>query len=436
MKLGELFVQLGTKGNTKELEKTLKQLKQAEKETAAQIKLNKDLAKATTDEEKALIKKNYAQKKEIDTTEKAITKNNERNKSLIAGVRGFTAFIGAVSLSIGVLDRFINASAKSNQSIITLAQSSGVSLGTLNKYASAARSVNYGITRESVAQTFSNLASSLRQQQLGQDTGIVGGLSLLAAKGGKPFTSYGMDVPQFIEALRESIKGVSDEWVVEVLSQMGIGPELLPMLRMSKSEFATTQNRFFSEKQMLEEQNLSLELQKQRDELNKTREQMQLQLIPVLNNIYAQLIKLAPSITKLVTSMAPLITSLIPLVGELVPILKTLVDIITPALHILNKLIGWLIAPSKLQQKYIDFRDNSPTIDDVAAWFDTIKEPLKKALTGLAPTPYAMAYAGGYNFNNNSNITINTTQPADTVTANTINDQVNNAYKQLVPFGK
>ena len=79
MKLGELFIELGTKGNTKELEKTLKQLKEAEKKTAAQIKLNKDLAKATTDEEKALIKKNYAQKQEIASTEKVINKSKERN---------------------------------------------------------------------------------------------------------------------------------------------------------------------------------------------------------------------------------------------------------------------------------------------------------------------------------------------------------------------
>ena len=185
MKLGELFIELGTKGNTKELEKTLKQLKEAEKKTAAQIKLNKDLAKATTDEEKALIKKNYAQKQEIASTEKVINKSKERNKTILASVKGFTRLIGAISLAIGVMDRFANASAKTNQSILTLSQSSGVDINTINKYASAARSLNYNVSREMVAQTLASLSSRLRKTDIGEDEGLIGGLSLLSGLGGK-----------------------------------------------------------------------------------------------------------------------------------------------------------------------------------------------------------------------------------------------------------
>ena len=282
MKLGDLFIELGTKGNTKELEKTLKQLKEAEKKTAAQIKLNKDLAKATTDEEKALIKKNFAQKQEIANTEKVINKSKERNKAILAGVKSFTAFVSAVSLAIGVLDRFVNASAKSQQSVQTFSQMSGISVDTINKYASAARSKNYNVTRESVAQSIATLAQNLRNQQIG-DTTIAEGLGFLFnAAGGKQFDSYGMNATQFLEALRESLVGVNDEWASASLERLGISPDLLPMLRMSKSEFASVQNRFLSGAQAEEERRKAIAIQEKKDQLEAKRQELEIQLIPVL----------------------------------------------------------------------------------------------------------------------------------------------------------
>lgn len=282
MKLGDLFIELGTKGNTKELEKTLKQLKEAEKKTAAQIKLNKDLTKATTDEEKALIKKNYAQKQEIQATEKAINKSKERNKAILAGVKGFTAFVSAVSLAIGVLDRFVNASAKSQQSVQTFSQMSGISVDTINKYASAARSKNYNVTRESVAQSMATLAQNLRNQQIG-DTTIAEGLGFLFnAAGGKQFDPYGMNATQFLEALRESLVGVNDEWASASLERLGISPDLLPMLRMSKSEFASVQNRFLTGAQAEEERRRAIAIQEKKDQLEAKRQELEIQLIPVL----------------------------------------------------------------------------------------------------------------------------------------------------------
>ena len=78
MKLGELFIQLGVKGSTKELDKTIKQLEEAEKKSSRLIKYRKDLAKASSEEEKALIKKNFAQKTELEKLDKDI--NNIMSK--------------------------------------------------------------------------------------------------------------------------------------------------------------------------------------------------------------------------------------------------------------------------------------------------------------------------------------------------------------------
>ena len=334
MKLGELIIELGTKGNTKELEKTLSQLKDAEKKTAAQIKLNKDLAKATSEEEKKLIRKNHAQKEEIALTEKTIKKNNERNKSIKAGIKGFSTFISAVSLAIGVLDRFINVSAKSNQNLLTLSKTSGVNLNTINKYTSAARSLNYNVSRETVAQSFASLSNNLRRLQTGEDVNTIpGALGLLAGVGGKSFNAYGMNSSQFMGALREGIQGVNDEWATDILGRLGLSPDLLPMLRMSKSEFSKVSNRFLDEKQIKEQQILALELQKQRDELVRAKETLEIQLIPIITQIYQEIIPILPELINFTKDLTSL-------VKELISILRPIVTALDKILKHLNRFFG------------------------------------------------------------------------------------------------
>lgn len=302
MKLGELFIELSTKGNTKELEKTLKQLKQAEKETAAQIKLSRDLSNATTDEEKALIKKNYAQKKEIDSTQRSINKAKEHNKAIIAGIKGLTGYVAAISLTIGVLDRMVNASAKANQSILTLSQTSGIDVNTINRYASAARSVNYNITREQVAQTMSSLATQIFEMYTNPGGGstLTEGLSLLSAWTGSSlnFDLKGKNAADLLEMIRGPIQQLDDMRASYVLQKMGIDPGLLPMLRMSSSEFANVTNKFMSEEQMRKENEQALKLQEAKDELAKTIEVLTVQLIPVLKTIAEACVPLAEWLNK------------------------------------------------------------------------------------------------------------------------------------------
>ena len=92
MKLGELFVQLGVKGNTDPLNKTIKQLEEAKKklseskqeaqETAKKYELLskylKDLKNASSGQEKALIKKTFAEKINIANIDKQLKKTNQQ----------------------------------------------------------------------------------------------------------------------------------------------------------------------------------------------------------------------------------------------------------------------------------------------------------------------------------------------------------------------
>ena len=415
MNLGELIIKIGTEGNTKELEKALKKMKEAEKETAAQIKLNKDLSKATSDEEKALIKKNYAQKQEIASTEKMIQKGKERNKTLMAGIQGFTRFIGAVSLTIGVLDRLVNASAKANQSILTLSQTSGIDVNTINQYASAAKSVNYNVTREQVARTFESLAQQIMSMQYTESgvSQLSSAIALLSSLSGETIDYFGKNPVELIEAIRGPISKLNDMKASYVLNQMGISPDLLPMLRMSKSEFNSVKNRFLSDSDMVEEQKRSLKLQEQRDELNKLKESTEIQLYPLLNSIYSSLESILPELVKLVPATVKLAEELIPLVTKLLPVLTVLIKVIDKSIEGWTMLIDFIsnmfninksvLKPltqeerQKLIEKGVDLSKFSPD------WFN---------IQGLVPSRHN---AVNNNLSDNRNINIYTTQSPSSV---------------------
>lgn len=420
MKLGELFIELGTKGNTKELEKTLKQLKEAEKKTTAQIKLNKDLAKATTDEEKALIKKNYAQKQEIASTEKVINKSKERNKTILAGIKGFTRLIGTISLAIGVMDRFANASAKTNQSILTLSQSSGVDVNTINKYASAARSLNYNVSREMVAQTFQSLSQKLFNMSIGEEEGIVKGLSLLQSFGGKGFNPIGKSSEQVLEDLRAGITNLTDFQAGQVLSQFGIGPELLPMLRMSSKEFAGVKSRFLSESQMREEQRRSLELQEKRDELGKTFENVILDIYPLLNQIANSMVELAPALASILSDLMPIFVDIAKLLQPVARWINKWFaehEATTPEAKEEIKSINTSTSKAREEMKKA-FGKNTIGANIVGAAMN-LAERIGENYVLTNVEKNALKSQGNnvkkVNVNNTFNNTINTTQPADNV---------------------
>ena len=133
MKLGEFFIQLGVKGDTKELDKTIKQLEEAEKQSSRLIKYRKDLAKATTEQEKALIKKNFADKIGLENAKKQKGALVEQRNAIMGVVKGLGAFaIGAV-IAYKAVDRMVNSLAVANSRMIAFQRQTGISFASLNK---------------------------------------------------------------------------------------------------------------------------------------------------------------------------------------------------------------------------------------------------------------------------------------------------------------
>ena len=432
MKLGELIIEIATKGNTKNLEKALKELKEAERETSRQLKLKKALAKAETEEEKQLIKKNYAQKQEIATTQKLLNQQKQRNQAIISGIKGFAGYVTAISLAIGVLDRFINKNAKAHQSILTASQTSGIDVDVINKYASAGRSKNINVTQEQVAQTISNLSQNLRNLQLGEaNEGMLQGLQLLQQKGGKSFVPYGLNSEQYLEKLREGLVGVSDEWASDILTKMGISPDLLPMLRMSKEEFDKVPNRFLNKKQLEKEQSDAQKLIEAQDRLAKAFEGIAVNLIPAIDGLTNIVATTSEILEKIVDKLTPKVIEAIENTTNYIK------DENVSTSKKISTVAGSLAIASTLKSddKIANlFIPKIPKQGQLAllsiAMLSAIGGRIKEGIFSNNLSPNGISTNGiGTTINNNFNNTINTTQPADQVMLDNYQREVTEAQK-------
>lgn len=295
MKLGELFVQLGVQGDTKELKKTLADMKEADKLSSIEIKKRKQLKDAITEEDKALIQKNADNKKEIVHLEKQIKHQESLGRTMQLVGRGFIAFAGMAAIAYRAVDRMAEALIKTNASMITFNRTTGIGFGSLNKYASAAMAVNPNASIEGTAQTMGNLAQNLYDIRMGR--GDISPYQELSFVGGKSFNPVGMSVEQVIESVREAIKGVDDIQATNIITRMGFSPEDLQMLRMSRQELEGIQSLFLNTSEREELQRLGIEYKKTQLQIQLYWQRGLIQLIPALLKVMNFTKKLAKQLT-------------------------------------------------------------------------------------------------------------------------------------------
>lgn len=283
MKLADFFIQLGVKGDTKELDKTIKQLEEAERATKRQIKFQQDLAKATSEEQKALIRKNYYQNKALDLAKKEKNAIVDKNKAFANTVKGITAIGASAVIAYKVIDRMINSLAVANSRMIAFQRQTGISFASLNKYASASASVNFNATPEQMANTMQTLASNLYDIRMGR--GDISPYQELAFVGGKPFNPIGMSVDELIESVREAIKDVGDVQATNLITRMGFSPDDLLMLRMTRQEIEQINDLFLKEGEREDLQKYSLQIKKMRLEMQLMKDRALLAIMPAFIKI-------------------------------------------------------------------------------------------------------------------------------------------------------
>ena len=195
MNLGELFVQIGTIGNSKEVKAFGEAVKKA--------------GKAIDDFDKKRNKANDGD-----------TKFNATLKGTIGAVAGV---IGGLAAAYWALDRLTNSLAKQNQQWLNLTRQSDIALSTFQKWGTIGKIVGV----DNAAQQLENLNQKIFNLRL-------------TGEGAKGFQMAGImptTAENVLEQLRSRISGMSNTTATYLLQQMGLDPKMITLLRMGRQEW-------------------------------------------------------------------------------------------------------------------------------------------------------------------------------------------------------
>jgi hypothetical protein len=138
--------------------------------------------------------------------------------------------VAAVATAAAVaLDKIVERAARGATALQNFAQQTGLSASKLQLFAVNAQLQNIGLTSESVSSSIMALQSNLAQIKIGQ--GNIAPFQLMGVD------VLGQDAFSVIEQLRTKIQGLDDMTVTNLISQMGLDPQFITVLRMSSDEF-------------------------------------------------------------------------------------------------------------------------------------------------------------------------------------------------------
>lgn len=161
----------------------------------------------------------------LDNTDKKSKKADISFNKIFKTVRRMAVAAGATYIAF---DRLANSMLKSNQAYINFNRQTGLALANVNKIAGAGMLVDYNLNPENVMGSMQALESNLAQIRLGE--GNIAPFQLLG------ISPVGKNAVQVIEDLRQAIKGIDDMTATNIIQQMGLSPEMLTILRMSREE--------------------------------------------------------------------------------------------------------------------------------------------------------------------------------------------------------
>lgn len=148
------------------------------------------------------------------------------------------AFTGAV---VG-LDRFVNSALKGVVALQNINAQTGLSIEKLQKFQQAGQLSNLALSADQIAQSIGNVQKNLANIKIGQ--GDIAPFQLLG------IDVAGQDAFGVIDQLRDSIQGIDPAVATNLISGIGLSPDFINILKLSREEFdALSDNVFLSAKQ-------------------------------------------------------------------------------------------------------------------------------------------------------------------------------------------
>ena len=318
--LGELFVELGAIGNSKEVKAFAEAVKKAGKA--------------------------------LDDFEKKQKKNNDNSSKMAENfgkiIKTAASIVGALAGAYWALDRLTESLAKQNQQWLLLANQSNLALSTLQKWQTIGKIVgidNVGAQIQSLEQRIFALK--------------------LTGEGAKGFQMGGImptNANDVMEQLRRRVKNMDNASASYLLQQMGLDPQLITLLKMGREEwekYVYIQRQFtLTEKQRKDLEELNRELEVAKIKLQYIKDRIILALMPAFTKLtqlladsaegWARLIKLldkVPTAIKVITaaviglkvlSAHPIIAAITILLGLIIAIGKAIQLLYDDIMHYNN----------------------------------------------------------------------------------------------------
>ncbi len=213
---------------------------------------------------------------------KGDTKKLDEFKGSVTKLRSNLIAVGAAFAGAVVgLNTLVNSSLKGVVSLQNLSNQTGLAVENLQKLQQAGQLSNLALSADQIAQSIGNLQKNIN------DITVFGSGNIT------PFSQLGVDPMQsktafeVLERVRENIKGLNAATATNLISQIGLSPEFINILRLSREEFDKLSNNMF----------LSGQQRKDIDKLGTSMKSLQLRFIALKDQAVA---KLAPELDKLV----------------------------------------------------------------------------------------------------------------------------------------
>ena len=221
----------------------------------------------------------------IELGVKADTETLKNVGNSIKGLRTNLLLVGAAFTGAIVgLDRFVNSSLKGVVALQNLNQQTGLSIEKLQQFQQAGQLSNLALNADQIAQSIGNVQRSLAEISLGG-----GNLAPFQLLGISPL---GKDAFQVIEELRGAIQGVNPAMASNLISQMGLSPEFINILRLSREEFdKLSQNTFLDKNQRKDIDSLGTSITALKLSLKALKDQAVAKLAPELNELVQKFFK-------------------------------------------------------------------------------------------------------------------------------------------------
>ena len=202
-------------------------------------------------------------------------KDLRKNALLAAG-----AFTGAV---VG-LDRLIASTLRGVVSLQNLNNQTGLSIEKLQQFQQAGQLSNLALSADQIAQSIGNVQKNLADIKIGQ--GNIAPFQLLG------INVDGADAFDVIEQIRDSIKGIDPAIATNLISQLGLTPDFINILKLSRKEFELLgENTFLNPQQRADIDNVGTSIKALTLRFKALKDQAIAKIAPDLNELMQKFFK-------------------------------------------------------------------------------------------------------------------------------------------------